>query len=454
MDKELRKTSKNDFTQGRIFSPLLRFSLPVLGAMVLQALYGAVDLYVVGKYGTAADVSAVATGAQLMHFFTGFIVGFTVGTTVLIGQSLGAGKDDEAGYAIGASIKIFGTMGLVLMTAVPLLADRLCALMNAPEAAFGKTVDYVTVCTLGALLIVSYNVLGSVFRGMGDSKTPLLAVSIACAANIFGDLYLVRELGMGAKGAAIATVAAQGLSVVLCVIIIARRGLPFAFGKKHLGRHPGTAGRIMSLGFPIAFQDLLVSFSFMVIISIVNSMGLVVSAGVGVAEKVCAFIMLAPSAFSQSLSSFVAQNIGAGRPDRARLALRYGILASLSLGVIMAYTAFFHGDLLTGIFTADPEVSAAAWDYLKAYAIDTLLVSFMFCFTGYYNGSGFTRFVMIQGLIGAFGVRIPFSWFMSRQVPVSVFKVGLATPASTAVQILLCVLYFRRALAENERRAQ
>ncbi len=446
--------TKNDFTQGRIFSPLLRFSLPVLGAMILQALYGAVDLYVVGKYGTAADVSAVSSGSQLMHFFTGFIVGFTVGTTVLIGQSLGAGKDDEAGYAIGSSVKIFGAMGLVMMSAVPMLADRLCRLMNAPEAAFDKTVDYVTVCALGALLIVAYNVLGSVFRGMGDSKTPLLAVSIACVFNVFGDLLLVRGMGMGAKGAAIATVGAQGISVLLCVLVIAKKGMPFPFSGKHLQRHPGTAGRIITLGFPIAFQDLLVSFSFMVILSIVNSLGLVASAGVGVAEKVCAFIMLAPSAFSQSLSSFVAQNIGAGRPDRAKLALRYGIMASLSLGAVMAYAAFFHGDLLTGIFTSDPVVSAAAWDYLRAYAIDTLLVSFMFCFTGYYNGSGFTRFVMVQGLVGAFGVRIPFSWIMSRQLPVSVFKVGLATPASTFVQIVLCVLYFRRASEENDRWAQ
>ena len=312
----------------------------------------------------------------------------------------------------------------------------------APEEAFSQTVWYLVICALGTAFIVAYNLLGSVFRGMGDSTTPLISVAIACVVNIVGDLLFVAVFHMGAAGAALATVLAQGVSVALCLVLVKRRGLPFSFGRENLRLNRPVMKHMIRLGTPIALQDFLVSISFLVLLSIVNSLGLIVSAGVGVAEKLCAFIMLVPSAFSQSLSAFVAQNIGAGEEERARRALVCGISASVLLGAVMAYAAFFHGDALAAIFTPDPQVIAAGWDYLKAYAIDTLLVSFMFCFTGYFSGCGDTTFVMIQGIVGAFGVRIPVSFLMSRITPVSVFYVGLATPSSTLVQIVLCVMWF------------
>lgn len=434
--------TNTSFTRGRILAPLLKFALPVLGALILQAMYGAVDLLVVGQFGTPADVSAVSTGSQLMHTLTFMITGLSMGTTILLGQSIGAGEGERSGNIIGTAICLFGGLGLLATIAVPLLSDPLCALMHAPEEAFRQTVQYVSICAGGSLFIVAYNVLGSVFRGIGDSRTPLLSVLIACIVNIAGDLLFVAIFKMAAAGAALATVVAQAVSVILCMLLIRKRGLPFPFSRKNIRPHGKLLVRTLKLGTPIALQDLLVSISFLVILSIVNSLGLVASAGVGVAEKLCAFIMLVPSAFSQSLSAFVAQNIGAGESRRARKAMVYGMAASLLLGFIMAWAAFFHGETLGSIFARDPEVIAAGADYLKAYAIDTLFVSFLFCFIGYFNGCGSTAFVMLQGLIGAFGVRIPVSWFMSRQAGVTLFKIGLATPCSTVIQILMCIVYF------------
>jgi len=434
--------NSGDFTKGSILSKLLRFAVPILGAMILQAMYGAVDLLVVGRFASAADVSAVSTGAQIMHTITGMITGLSMGTTILMGQSIGAGQKDKAGDVIGNAILLFGALAVGIMVLVPVFADPLCRLMQAPAEAFEQTAAYLTICALGTPFIVAYNLLGSLFRGMGDSKTPLLAVTIACVVNIAGDLLFVAVIPMGAAGAALATVLAQGVSVVLCLMLVKRRGLPFTFGRKNFRRNRPVMRHMVRLGLPIALQDLLASISFLVILSIVNSLGVIVSAGVGVAEKLCAFIMLVPSAFSQALSAFVAQNIGAGEEGRARRALVCGVGTSLALGAVMGYAAFFHGDVLAAIFTPDAQVIAAGWDYLKAYAIDTLLVSFMFCFTGYFSGCGDTTFVMAQGIAGAFGVRIPVSFLMSRITPVSVFRVGLATPASTAVQIVLCAAWF------------
>ncbi len=427
-----------DFTQGPILKKLLRFALPVLGAMILQVMYGAVDLMVVGRFADAAAVSAVSTGSQLMHTITTVITGLSMGTTVLLGRTLGEGKSERAGSVIGGAIWLFGVMALVLSVFSLLFAPQLCALMHAPQEAFSQTVDYVRICGAGTLFIVAYNLLGSVFRGIGDSKTPLLSVIIACIANIAGDLLFVCGFGMAAGGAALATVLAQAMSVIICLAVIRRRGLPFPFEKKDLRPSKKPILGTVRLGAPIALQDLLVSLSFIVILVIVNSLGLVASAGMGVAEKLCGFIMLVPSAFSQSLSAFVAQNIGAGKAQRARRAMLCGMAASFAIGVVMFYAGFFHGDVMCGLFAADAQVIAAGADYLKSYAIDTLLTAFLFCFIGYFNGCGNTTFVMLQGLIGAFGVRIPVSFAMSRIEPASLLRIGLATPASTLVQIVLC----------------
>jgi len=311
-------------------------------------------------------------------------------------------------------------------------------MLHVPQEAFEKTVDYITICSIGMIFIVAYNVLGSVFRGLGDSKTPLFTVLCACVLNIAGDLVFVAVFDMQASGAALATVFAQAFSVILCLIIIRKHGLPFTFSKKNIKLNINIVSKIFKIGFPIALQESLVSISFLVIAAIVNGLGVIASAGVGVAEKICGFIMLVPSSFSQSLSAFVAQNIGAGKPKRARQSMLCGMMASLVAGVFMGYFAFFHGDFLAGIFSKETQVVLAAADYLKAYAIDTCLSACLFCFIGYFNGCGKTTMVMLQGIIGAFGVRIPVSYIMSRLPNVSLFKIGLATPASTIVQIIFC----------------
>lgn len=433
------------FTEGKIFSPLIRFALPILLALFLQAMYGAVDLLIVGQFGgNNADVfvSAVSTGSQIMMTLTVVITGLAMGLTVYVGEKIGAGRRKEAGEIIGSGISLFGIISIVLSIVMVLASSTLTRMMHAPTEAFDNTVLYVAICSAGTLFIVAYNLVGGIFRGIGDSKIPLLTVAIACVLNILGDLLFVAVFDMGASGAAIATVFAQAMSVVLSLFVIKKRELPFDFSRKYLCLNTTHIKSILKLGTPIALQDLLVSISFLVIIAIVNELGLTESAGVGVAEKVCAFIMLIPSAFMQSISAFVAQNMGALKYDRAKKALWYGIASSLVVGIVIGYFSFFHGDLLAGIFAKDAEIILPAAEYLKAYAIDCVLVSFLFCFIGYFNGCGNTTFVMIQGIIGGICVRLPLSWMFSKITPVSLFRIGLATPISTFIQIVLCVGFF------------
>lgn len=437
-----------DFTKGPILGPLLAFSMPVLLALFLQALYGAVDLLVVGKYALAEDVSGVAVGSQIMHTVTGLVSSFAMGTTVLLGQKIGAGKQDEGGRIIGTSAAFFLLMGAALTALLPLLSGALARAMNAPAEAFSRTKQYIAVCGLGSVMIVAYNVLGSILRGLGDSRTPLMTVAIASVCNIAGDLLLVAGLHMGAAGAAAATVASQTVSVLISLLVLRRRTLPFSFGRRDVHIEPSILRRIVRFGTPIALQDLLVGLSFLVILAIVNTLGLTASAGVGVAEKVCGFIMLIPGAFMQAMSAYVAQNHGAGKPERAEQGLRIAIAVSTAFGVVMFWAAFFHGDLLCGIFARDADVIAAGYDYLRSYGIDCLLTCFLFCFIGFFNGLGETGFVMAQGIAAAFLIRIPVAWAMSR-VTGRLFYSGLGVPCATVAQIAACFVFLGRIRARK-----
>ena len=431
-----------NLTEGKIFTTLIKFAVPVFFTLFLQALYGGVDLLIVGQFAETADVSGVATGSMLLSTVTNVTTGLSMGITILVGERIGRGDRNGAGRAIGGGIFLFAVFGVVLTLVMLFGAETLASLLHAPEEAFAETVMYIRICGGGSLFIVAYNVLGAIFRGIGDAKTPLVTVLIACVINILGDLLLVEVFHLGAAGAAIATVAAQAVSVIVSLFLIRRKKLPFDFSGKYVRYTKEVVNTEIKLGAPVSLQELLVGISFLVIQTIVNTFGVVDSAGVGVAEKVCVFIMLVPSAYMQSMCAFVAQNRGAGNPRRAKKALGYGVASAFVVGVIMCFVTFLHGDLLSSVFSKAPDVIAASHSYLKAYAIDCLLTPFLFCFTGYFNGCEKTFFVMLQGIIGAFCVRIPVAWMISRMAGATLFQIGLGTPASSLVQIILCVGMF------------
>lgn len=442
------KQINNTFLDGSILPSLLRFSVPVLLALILQALYGAVDLWAVGKFATTADISAVATGSQTMQIVTGIVTGLSMGTTVLLGQKIGKKDNEGAANTVGTSIKVFGILGIALSVIMVFAAKPIAHIMNAPAEAFEKTVHYIQICGGGCLCIVAYNLLSAIFRGMGDSRSPLIFVSIACMVNIVGDITLIDIFGMGAAGAAIATIVAQAMSVVLSLALIRKKGLPFPFSKKHLSAHRQTAASVIKLGAPIALQDMCNEVSYLIIIGLVNALGVNASAGVGIAEKLVIFILLIPMSYMQSISAFVAQNIGAGQYSRARKAMWTGMGSAIFLGGIMSYVSYFHGDLLSMIFIKDTATADAAAviagsaEFLRATSIECFVLSIAYCLTGYFNGMGQTTFVMIQGLCAIFLVKIPYAWIASTQANPQLFQIGLSTAFAALFTLVVCLAYF------------
>lgn len=434
---------KQDFTQGSIPVKMVKFMVPILGALILQAMYGAVDLLVVGKFGTTAGISGVSTGSNIINMVTFTISGLAMGVTVLIGRYLGEGRKDRIGKVIGGVICFFALTAVLLTVVLLVFARPIAVLMQAPEEALDLTVLYIRICGGGIIFVIAYNVISSIFRGLGDSRLPLIFVAIACAVNIIGDLVLVAGLDMNVAGAAIATIAAQAVSVILSLAIIRRQELPFTMTKADI-RLGGEVIKFVQLGAPLAFQELLTNITFLALCAFINRLGLEASSGYGVGQKLQSFIMLIPGSIMQSMSSFVAQNVGACREDRAKQAMQCGMAIGAGVGAVIAYMAFFHGDLLSGIFTNDAAVVARSFEYLKGFAPEAVVTSFLFSYMGYFNGHSRSLFVMGQGLAQSFLVRLPMSYMMSIQPNASLTRIGLAAPTATVFGILICSVYYVR----------
>lgn len=443
---------KRDFTQGNILKKLVFFMLPILGALVLQAAYGAVDLLVVGRFGSTSGLSAVSTGSQVLNLVTFVVTQLAVGITVLIARYLGEKRQEQIGMVLGGAAVVFALISAGLFIVMVGLARPISVLMQAPEEAVNLTASYVRICGSGIFYIVAYNLLAAVFRGMGDSKSPLLFVLVACVVNIIGDLVLVAGLHLDAAGAAFATVFAQAVSVVFAVVILLKKDLPFKIRKQDF-RLNAQCRRFLAIGIPLALQEFLTQLSFLALCAFVNRLGLEASSGYGVACKIVNFAMLIPSALMQSMASFVAQNVGAGKPGRAKQAMFTGIGVGLVFGCLVFVLVLLKGDVMAGFFSSDEAVIQKGFAYLKGFAPETIATAIMFSMVGYFNGNNKTVWVMAQGLIQTLLVRLPFAYVMSIQSNASLTKIGLAAPVSTMVGIILNVgfyLYLTRKTGADE----
>lgn len=432
---------QNDFLEGPILPPLIQFALPLMLSQLLQALYGGADLAVVGQYATTASVSAVATGSQVMQSITVLITGLTMGVTVLLGKAMGAGDLKEAGRVVSAQIKLFFAVAIILTAGMILFAPQAAKLMNVPEPAMAETVCYIRICSSGIVFITAYNGISGIFRGIGNSRSPFLFVLIACLVNVLLDLVFVGGFQMAASGAALATIIAQASSVGFSILYMKKKPLPFSVKEPWEDKHH-TVKKILKIGFPIALQDFLTNLSFLIITSIVNTLGLVASAGVGISEKLFVFLAIVPMAFMSALSTFVAQNMGAEKKKRADRSLVLAQRISFCFGFGIFLLTFFGGRFLALAFANDPEVLTATAEYLKGSSVEYLISAITFCFLGYFNGREHTGFVMAQGLLSAFLVRIPLSYFLSQLPDTGMFLISLAVPASALVSLIMCVWYF------------
>ena len=439
---------KQDFTSGSIFGKMMQFMIPILGALILQAMYGAVDMLIVGHFGTTAGISAVSTGSSIMNMVIFVLSQLAAGVMILLGRYLGERKNEKIGKLIGSATAFFLVVSAVLTVVLVCFAEPIAVLMQAPEEAVELTAQYIRICGIGCVFVVFYNLISCIFRGLGNSRLPLLFVGIACTVNILGDLLLIAVFEMNVAGAAIATIAAQAVSVILSLCIIRKQNLPFTFSVKDI-RFDREIAVFSKIGIPLALQELLANVSFLAICAFVNRLGLDASNGYGIAQKINSFIMLIPASLIQCMASFVAQNVGAGKEDRATKGMYYGMSVGVGIGVVIAVFSFFKGDMLASIFSDNVPAIAKAFEYLRGLAPEAFLTCILFSFMGYFNGHSKSTFVMVQSMLQAVLIRLQFSYLMSIREGASLTGIGLVVPLSTVCGILMCMAYYIRFRKKN-----
>ncbi len=433
---------QRDLTKGSVFKSIVVFSLPYFLSYFLQTLYGLADLFIIGQYEGVASTTAVSIGSQVMHMLTVMIVGLAMGTTVSIGRAVGAGDSRRVSACVGNTVTLFMLVSLALTAALLLLVRPIVSVMSTPAEAVEGTVSYLVICFAGIPLITAYNIISSIFRGMGDSKSPMYFIAVACAANIALDYLFMGGLGLGPAGAALGTTLAQAASVIFALAAIRRRK-SVALERSDLRPKSGVMGQILSIGVPVALQDGLIQVAFILITVIANRRGLTDAAAVGIVEKFISFVFLVPSSMLSTVSALGAQSLGAGKPERAKKTLWYSVAIAAGFGVLVSVLVQFIAEPVVGLFTNDEAAIAAGGPYLRGYILDCLFAGIHFCFSGYFCACGRSMISFIHNMAGVALVRVPGAYLMSEMFPATLLPMGLATAAGSVLQVLICLIAYR-----------
>ncbi|MBQ0001041.1 MAG: MATE family efflux transporter [Clostridiales bacterium] len=432
--------NEKNLTEGSVFQTLVRFSLPFLLSSFLQTFYGLADLFIAGQFNGSATITAVSVGSQLIHMLTVIIVGLAMGSTVMIGRYVGGRKLKDAGRAIGNTVLLFAGFALLLTAVLLLSANGILTLLAVPSEAMSEARAYAMISFAGVPFIVAYNVISSIFRGLGDSKRPMYFVAIAGVINVGLDYLLIGPFGMGAAGAALATISSQLLSVLMALAYMKLRMKDLPLNKGDFKLHLPVMKEILSIGIPIACQDGFIQISFLVITAIANKRGVDVAAAVGIVEKVISFLFLVPSAMLSSVSAIAAQNAGAKLHDRSKKTLFYAITIGVVYSIIVTIICQFQAENVLLLFAKDePQVIAKGAEYLKSYVFDCIVASIHFCFSGYFCAYQKSILSFIHNVLSVLLVRIPGAYLATRLFPATLYPMGWAPPAGSLLSAIFCI---------------
>ena len=433
---------EKNLTSGSVLKSILFFSLPYLLSYFLQTLYGMADLFIIGQFEGVASTTAVSIGSQVMHMITVMIVGLAMGATVTIGRAVGAENKPRAARLIGNIVTLFMAGSVVLAAVLVGLVNPIVRIVSTPEQAVAATRTYLIICFIGVPCITAYNIMASIFRGLGDSKSPMYFIAVACASNIALDYLFMGALHLGPAGAALGTTLSQLVSVIISLVVILRRKSGIHLSGADFKPERSALGEILSIGIPVMMQDGFIQVSFMIITIIANHRGLTDAAAVGIVEKVISFLFLVPSSMLSTVSALGAQNIGAGKQERAKSTLRYAVIITAGFGLIMAVLMQFIAAQVVSLFTPDQAVWVAGGQYLRGYILDCALAGIHFSFSGYFCACGKSGLSFLHNIFAIVLVRIPGVYLTSTLFPATLLPMGLATAAGSACSVLICLIAF------------
>lgn len=433
---------EQDLTTGSVFKRIVYFLLPYLLSYFLQTLYGMADLFITGQFYGVDTITAVSNGSQIMHMMTVIIVGLAMGTTVTIGRSVGAKCTEQAEKIIGNTITLFMGIAVAFTVILVVLVKPIVVLIATPQEAVAGTSIYLLICFIGIPFITAYNIISSIFRGLGDSKSPMYFIGIACVMNIALDYLFMGAFHMGAAGAALGTVCAQTFSVLVALWVIRRRKTGISLKKSDFKIERAVIGQVLKIGIPVALQDGFIQVAFMIITVIANSRGVSDAAAVGVVEKVISALFIVPSSMLATVSALSAQNLGAGKEKRATDTLHYATVITTIYGMIVAVLIQFIAENVVGIFTSDTTVVTMGSAYIRSYIWDCIFAGIHFSFSGYFAACGKSYIGFLHNIISITFVRVPGSYLASKYFTDTLYPMGLAAPAGSLVSVAICATAF------------
>ena len=433
---------EKNLTTGSVFKNIVYFSLPYLLSYFLQTMYGMADLFITGQFNGTTDITAVSIGSQVMHMLTVMIVGLAMGATVMIGQTVGAQKKEMAAKAVGNTVTLFMVLSVVIAVSLLLLVRPIVSVMATPAEAVEGTVRYLTICFIGIPFITAYNIISSIFRGLGDSKSPMYFIAVACAINIGLDYLFIGGMKLGPSGAALGTTLSQTVSVIVALAVILKQKTGISLNKSYFKLSSDIMTPILKVGVPIAFQDGFIQISFVLITIIANQRGLNDAAAVGIVEKVIGFLFLVPSSMISTVSALSAQNIGAGKHERAESTLRYAVIICVVFGLIVALSIQFASGSVVGIFEDTPKVVLSGSQYLRGYIWDCVFAGVHFSFSGYFCAYGKSSVSFLHNVLSIVFVRIPGAYLMSKLFTDTILPMGLAAAAGSLLSVFVCIIAF------------
>lgn len=431
-----------DLTKGSVLKNLIYFSLPYLLSCFLQTFYGMADLFIAGQFNGADTITAISTGSQIMHMITVIIVGLAMGTTVMISQAVGGNHKEQIQKVIGNSISLFMLVALAMTGLLLLCTDGIITIMSVPGEAVAQAKVYLIICFTGIPFITAYNIISCILRGLGDSRTPMYFISIACVVNILTDYILMGPFHMGAAGAALGTVLSQTISVICALVYLRKKDTEIHILKRDLKPDSSIIRRLVQIGIPISLQDGLIQVSFIIITIIANGRGVIIAASVGIVEKIIGFLFLIPSAMLSSISAIAAQNIGAEKQRRARQTLGYGICIVLVCGLIFSVICQIIPESIVGLFSDETDVIRLGADYLRSYVFDCAIAGIHFCFSGFFCAHGRSLISFIHNISSIVLVRVPGAYLASKYYPDTLFEMGLAAPLGSLLSAIICVCFY------------
>ena len=444
---------ERDLTSGSVWKNIVYFSLPYLLSYFLQTLYGLADLFIVGQFDGVASTTAVSIGSQVMHMLTVMIVGLAMGTTVNIGRAVGARDSQKASKVVGNTTVLFVGVSVVLAVVLLVLVQPIVRVMSTPAEAVEGTVRYLTICFIGIPFITAYNVIASIFRGLGDSKSPMYFIAVACVANIALDYLFIGALHMGPAGAALGTTLSQTISVAVSLLVILKKKTGISVKRADFRPERVTMGQVLKIGVPIAAQDGFIQVAFIIITIIANRRGLSVAAAVGIVEKIISFLFLVPSSMLSTVSALGAQNMGAGKYERADQILRYAMGIAVGFGLIVSLLIQIIAGPVVGLFTTDATVILLGAQYIRGYIWDCIFAGVHFSFSGYFCAYGKSEISFVHNLIAILCVRIPGVYLTSKIFPDTLFPMGLATATGSLLSVIICMIAFGRLKKQKRKSA-